>query len=299
LPPQPHYDLGTVRLEPILVAVLSACAATIEPPTGDHGGGAAPGSGGAPDPGGAVDAATGVSGGGANVGGAAGNADNSGPGGGGSGGSGGTTGNGATGGTAGAASDGPPDTGSDAGAVSACPSLTDGWTAYQPTTTLQCEGGDSFCHYENSGGIELFKITKNPGNVRQRLEQRVHNDYLTGMNQFEGDVRVTSGDGTTVHQVFKFLMLVAYPKNGGELHQHSQTFLASHVFGTWIHVNTIHDVGARKTDIYFDCTKKTTMGEAAPSSPDGWYNKYGVYNLGGSEAQSEWKNVRYFRRVGL
>jgi hypothetical protein len=234
-----------------------------------------------------ADAASGASGSGA--GGAAGSGDTSGAGGiGGGGGSAGTTGSG----TAGADGDEP----GDAGAVSACPSLTDGWTSYQPMTTLQCEGGDAFCHYDNSGGIELFKITKNPANVRQRLEQRVHNDYLTGMNQFEGDVRVTSGDGTTVHQVFKFLMLVAYPKNGGELHQHSQTFLASHVFGTWIHVNTIHDVGARKTDIYFDCAKKTTMDQSAPSSADGWYNKYGVYNLGGPEAQSEWRNVRYFRK---
>ena len=42
--------------------------------------------------------------------------------------------------------------------------------------------------------------------------------------------------------------------------------------------------------------KKTTMDQSPPSSPDGWYNKYGVYNLGGSEAQSEWKNVRYYRK---
>jgi hypothetical protein len=184
---------------------------------------------------------------------------------------------------------------SDAGTPS-CPSLIDGWTSYQPTTTLQCEGGDSFCTYSNTDGIELFKITKNPANVRQRLEQRVHNDYKTGMNQFEGDLRVTSGDGTTVHQVFKFLMLVAYPENGGELHQHSQTFLASQVFGKWIHVNTIHDVGAGKTDIYFDCVKKTTMNQSPPDSPGGWYDKYGVYNLGGREAQSEWKNVHYYRK---
>jgi hypothetical protein len=207
------------------------------------------------------------------------------------GGGGGAAGSGGTGG-------GPPvEAGAtDADTTTPCPSLTQGWTSYQPTLTLQCEGGDAFCTYSNSGGIELFKITKNPANVRQRLEQRVHNDYRTGMNQFEGDLRVTSGDGTTVHQVFKFLMLVAYPQNGGELHQHSQTFLASQVFGKWIHVNTIHDVAAGKTDIYFDCVKKTTMDQSPPDSPDGWYDKYGVYNLGGREAQSEWKNVRYYRR---
>lgn len=30
----------------------------------------------------------------------------------------------------------------------------------------------------------------------------MQNDYLTGRNEFEGDVRVTIGDFTCVHQVF-------------------------------------------------------------------------------------------------
>jgi len=180
--------------------------------------------------------------------------------------------------------------------VTSCSSLTDGWTQYKPTISLQCEGGAAFCTYGKVDGIESFKITKNPANVRQRLENRVHNDYLTGENQFEGDVRVISGDGTCVHQVFKFLMLVAYPQNGGELHQHSGTFLADHVFNKWVHVNTIHDVNTGKVDIYFDCVKKTTMNQSAPSVASGWYNKFGVYNLGGSEAQSEWKNVKFYRK---
>jgi hypothetical protein len=38
-----------------------------------------------------------------------------------------------------------------------------------------------------------------------------------------------------------------------------------------VHVNTIHDTAAGKVDI-------------------------GVYNLGGSTAQSEWRNVRFYRR---
>jgi hypothetical protein len=281
--------------------VLCACAATIEP-VNQHA------SGGARDAGTTV-VGTGVtSGSGGDVGsggataavGSTGSSTVAGMGGGATGGAGGSSGAGGAAGGGGIGGIGgaePGDAGTeDAGASSACPSLTLGWTSYQPTTTLQCEGGDAFCTYSNSGGIELFKITKNPANVRQRLEQRVHNDYKTGMNQFEGDLRVTSGDGTTVHQVFKFLMLVAYPQNGGELHQHSQTFLASQAFGKWIHVNTVHDVASGKTDIYFDCAKKTTMDQSPPDSPGGWYDKYGVYNLGGREAQSEWKNVRYYRK---
>jgi hypothetical protein len=180
-------------------------------------------------------------------------------------------------------------------AVSACPALTTGWTSYQPAKTVQFEGGDSFCTYSDTGGVELFKMTRNPAGVRQRCEARVHNDYQSGTNQFEGDLRVTAGDGTCVHQVFKFLMLVAYPQNGGELHQHSQSLLASGIFGKWVHVNTIHDVATGKVDIYLDCVKKLTIDQSPPTGAAGWYDKYGVYNLGGPYAQSEWKNIHYYR----
>ena len=169
--------------------VLCACAASVET-TNQHAAGGARdagttvvgtgvtsgsggdvGSGGATGAGGTTSMATtsgpsGASGGGGNS----------------SGGIGGTGGSAGTGGGGMAGSE-PGDAGTvDAGAASECPSLTAGWTSYQPMTTLQCEGGDAFCTYGNSGGIELFKITKNPANVRQRLEQRVHNDYKSGMN---------------------------------------------------------------------------------------------------------------------
>jgi hypothetical protein len=202
--------------------------------------------------------------------------------------------------------------GSGAGGDVTCPALTAGWTAYQPMRVIHFEGAganpalvgrpatgtqtDTYCNYTNTNGVELFKMTKNPAGVRQRCEARVQNGYSSGIQQFEGDVRVTSGDGTCVLQIFKFLMLVAYPQNGGELHQHSQAFLASGVFGKWVHVNTVHDVAAGKVDIYLDCVKKLTIPQAAPSAADGWYNKYGVYNLGGQLAQSEWKNVKYYRK---
>jgi hypothetical protein len=205
-----------------------------------------------------------------------------------------------------------PDAADSPPAPSACPALTQGWESYQPGKSLQFEGGgttegitslpegamhmDAHCLYTNKDGIELFKMTKNPAGVRQRCEMRVKNGYRTGIQQFEGDLRVTQGDGTCVHQVFKFLMLVAYPKNGGELHQHSQTFLASGIFGKWVHVNTVHDTAAGKVDIYLDCVKKLTIPQSQPDAADGWYHKYGVYNLGGSFAQSEWRNVRFYHR---
>jgi hypothetical protein len=206
----------------------------------------------------------------------------------------------------------PSDLGAPPAAPSACPELTAGWMEYRPQMSLQFEGStgsgtgiashpagvsrtEDHCTYTVTGNVELFKMTKNPAGVRQRCEMRVVNGYKTGSQQFEGDVRITAGNGTSVHQIFKFLMLVAYPQNGGSLHQHSQNFLASGVFGKWVHVNTVHDTATGKADIYLDCVKKFTMNQNAPDASYGYYHKYGVYNLT-STAQAEWRNVRLYRK---
>jgi hypothetical protein len=185
----------------------------------------------------------------------------------------------------------------------ACPTLTAGWTEYFPTRTIQFEGAgtnNQYCAYSNTGGIELFKMMKNPAGVIQRCEARVNNDYLTGRNQFEGDLRLTAANATCLHQVFKFLMIVGYPQNGGELHQHSAAFLESGVDGIWVHVNTVHDTHTKQADIYLGCAHKYTTTEAPPPA-GGWYNKYGLYGIDGLPpvdpvSQVEWKNVRYYRQ---
>jgi hypothetical protein len=82
-----------------------------------------------------------------------------------------------------------PDLSGPPAAPSMCPALTAGWTAYEPAKSLQFEGGgtsggiisqpegamlsDAHCTYSNIGGVELFKMTKNPAGVRQRCEMRV------------------------------------------------------------------------------------------------------------------------------
>jgi hypothetical protein len=170
---------------------------------------------------------------------------------------------------------------------------------------IQFEGAgpnNEYCSYSNSGGVEHFKMEKNPAGVIQRCEARVENDYLSGFNQFEGDVQIVSGDNTCVHQVFLFLMLVAYPPNGGELHEHSSIpLLQSGAFGRWIHVNTIHDTSTHKADIYLDCAHELTMGDAAPQDPAGWYDKYGLYGIQkipplGQVSEVYWKNIHFYRR---
>ena len=184
---------------------------------------------------------------------------------------------------------------------STCPALTAGFTAYQPTHKVQFEGGDEFCTYRDEGGVELFRMMKNPAGVVQRCEARVANDYRAGVNQFEGDVRVTLGDATCVHQIFKFLMLNVYPKDGGTLTQHTGTFVTAPIFGRWLHVTTIHDVAAGKAEVYVDCVKKVTMNAGDAQGPNGWYNKYGLYGINGvtprgDVSQVEWKNIRYYRK---
>jgi hypothetical protein len=186
----------------------------------------------------------------------------------------------------------------------ACPALTGGWTQYHPTTTIQFQGAgtnDEYCTYRNDGGVEYFQLDKNPALLIQRCEARVNNDYLSGKNQFEGDVLVTEADNMCVHQVFNFLMVVAYPEDGGEFHEHSGTLLQSGVFGRWVHVNTIHDTVTNTAQIYLDCAQVYDGGDSPPPSDAGWYNKYGLYGIQGIPPQEptsivEWTNTAYYRQ---
>jgi hypothetical protein len=223
----------------------------------------------------------------------------SGSGGGGSSSSGGSS-SGSSGGTGSSTS-----SGSSGGAPSSCPALTTGWAPYAPTHTIQFQGAgtnNEYCSYSNVGGVEHFKMEKNPAGLVQRCEARVNNDYLSGINQFEGDVQILSGDNTCVHQVFMFLMLVAYPENGGELHQHSATrLLPGGVFDNWIHVNTIHNTSTHQADIYLDCAHKLTMSDAPPQDPAGWYDKYGLYGIQTipplqQVSEVNWKNIHFYRK---
>jgi hypothetical protein len=187
-------------------------------------------------------------------------------------------------------------------APSACPELTAGWTAYTAMKTVQFEGGDSFCTYRDEGGVEFFKMMKNPAGVIQRCEARVHNDYRTGRNQFEGDVRVTVGDFTCVHQVFKSFMLDAFPADGGQLRVYSGSApVITGAFGKWVHVNTIHDTATNNIELYINCARRYGSTDRDTPGPNGFYNKYGIYGVlgkppAGEMSQVEWKNVRYYRK---
>jgi len=168
-----------------------------------------------------------------------------------------------------------------------------GWTEFFPMKTIQLRGAGA--KYDNTGGIETFRIA--PGD--ERSEMRIHDDHRTGKWQFEGWVNIPPGiNGGSVHQVFKFLMIVGYSNDGGELRQHSQQRLnATGVFGQWVRVNTIHDADAGRAEVYINGTLRGTVVSKSPG-PNGWYHKYGIYNSSGSNPEVRWRDVKFFHGPG-
>ena len=165
-----------------------------------------------------------------------------------------------------------------------------GWTEYNPERNVQLRGAGA--RYTNENGIETFSMQ--PGD--ERAEMRVANDHRSGTWQFEGWVNVKAGvNGGCIHQVFKFLMIVAYPNDGGELRQHSyQRLAATGLYDKWVRVNTIHDADAGRADVYIDGTFRGMVPSESPG-PDGWYHKYGIYNSSGTRPVVQWRNVKFFR----
>lgn len=96
-------------------------------------------------------------------------------------------------------------------------------------------------------------------------------------------------------------MLDPFPQEGGQLRKYSGETVISGAFGKWLHINTIHDVGAGRVDLYIDCVKKGSWAAGDAQGPRGFYNKYGLYGIlgeppRGEVSQVEWRNVRYYRR---
>ncbi len=168
-----------------------------------------------------------------------------------------------------------------------------GWTQFFPGKNVQLRGAGA--KYDNSNGIETFSIA--PGD--ERSEARIFDDHRSGRWQFEGWVSVKPGiNGGSIHQVFKFLMIVAYSNDGGELRQHSyQKLNATGVFGKWVRVNTVHDADAGSAEVYIDGTLRGTVASKSPG-PNGWYHKYGIYNSSGSSPEVKWKDVKFFHGPG-
>jgi MYXO-CTERM domain-containing protein len=186
------------------------------------------------------------------------------------------------------------------------------WVQYTPPSTIQLDGANGIetspgsttsvsnagASYTNEGGIETFTLT-NP--ISNRAERRMQNDYTSGRRQFEGEVRVSPPtNDESVTQVFggtsgaTTQMIRAYDVDNGTLRKvPGSVVLASGIYGTWVKINVVHDVGANNVKTYVNGKLLATGDGEAPAS---WYTKYGCYgSLRTPSAKVEWRNVKHFR----
>ena len=171
-----------------------------------------------------------------------------------------------------------------------------GWVEYMPPRSLQIRGCAA---HDAAGGVETFRLTCADTSGDNRAEQRIQNDYSSGTNQFQGEVRVVSvGANIIVKQTFMpnrgaFLMIAV--SADGRLYIHGGGGdVASGVVGRWVRINTIHDVSAGTHQIYADGVLKVTKtggGQVA------WHDKFGSYRSqsGRGPVVVEWRNARFWR----
>jgi hypothetical protein len=167
-----------------------------------------------------------------------------------------------------------------------------GWTQYYPTRTIQQVNGSDVAKYTNSGGIETFVIL--PGS--NRCEARVNNNYTSGQRQFQGEVRVSNPtDSQAIHQKFPHVLVRGFSASGGQIRLQSATTLISNCYGTWVRLNSVHNVSTGIVDIYINGSKKASADDGGSGLTH--YHKYGVYGtLHTSSAKSEWRNVKYYKK---
>ncbi len=167
-----------------------------------------------------------------------------------------------------------------------------GWTQYYPTKTIQQVNGSDVAKYTNSGGVETFIIL--PGS--NRCEARVNNNYTSGQRQFQGEVRVSAPtDSQAIHQKFPHVLVRGFSTSGGQIRLQSATTMISGCYGTWVRLNSAHNVSTHLVDIYINGSKKATANDGGSGLTH--YHKYGVYGtLHTSSAKSEWRSVKFFRK---
>jgi hypothetical protein len=196
-------------------------------------------------------------------------------------------------------------------APTALGAIGSGWREYHPNHNLQIQSRGTYqtfpssvAHatgpggsYERAGGIETFRLFNNASN---RVEVRVQDNYTSGQRQFEGELKVSGPtNDESAMQIFgndgpgaTTLMIRSYARNGGTLRGGGKD-LATNVYGTWVHINVIHDATANKYSIYINAVLKSSA-----NGPNGThYFKYGVHGTPGTpSAQHQWRNVHLYRK---
>jgi hypothetical protein len=187
-----------------------------------------------------------------------------------------------------------------------------GWERYNPSSTIQLDGANGIesgpgsatsrknegASFSNENGIETFTLF-DP--ISNRAERRMRNEYTSGRFQFEGEVRVSGPtNNESVMQIFggtsgaTTQMIRAYSSGGGTLRKvPGSVTLATGIYGEWVRLNVIHDVGANNVKTYVNGKLMATGDGEAPAK---WYHKYGCYgSLKTPSAKVEWRNVKHFR----
>lgn len=172
-----------------------------------------------------------------------------------------------------------------------------GWNQYNPSKTLQRENSEKYSFYENKNGVETFKLWKNPSGARQRVEQRVNDNYTSGATQFQGEFYMVKaggpqpGDDVCIMQVWLSIMVSVSDYGKGTIYMHGAKMI-DNVIGKWVKINVIHSANTNTASIYFNGSKKWS-GKSKDSNP--FYHKYGLYNCAGAKPIVMWKNIKYYK----
>jgi hypothetical protein len=179
------------------------------------------------------------------------------------------------------------------------------WKRVYPSSSIQeCAGGNV-----NGASFELPSkpngSTSGSGcsNGHLRAEERLKNDYSSGVHQFGGKFKITSfgGDRVSLKQTFNgndggpwFMMAV---EQSGRLYNvEDQETIAEGVakVGATVQVNTVHDIEAGEFTVYINGKERYST-----SSPGGsFYDKYGAYttNSGSGPIKVTWSDVAFWTR---
>jgi hypothetical protein len=168
---------------------------------------------------------------------------------------------------------------------------------YPGTSTSLLNGG---AKYADIAGIETFEMLNPTSN---RVERRMNNDYTSGRQQFQGEVLVSSPtDNECIMQIFggtqsgaTTQMVRAYADGNGTIRKvPGNAVIATHVWGTWVRINVIHDTVANTVETY---ANGKLMATGSGDAPGPWYHKYGDYGTVTTQtAKVEWRNVHHYKK---
>jgi hypothetical protein len=182
------------------------------------------------------------------------------------------------------------------GFASAQAQIGSNWQQYTPSKSISADTG---YYYNNSGGVETFRIPS-PCN---RSEIHLGPTYTSGSRQFEGYVNCRSGsDQNAIHQVMFYQgppgdaqQIRIYNSSGGTLKVlQNQVQVGTGCYGVYERVNVLHYLSTGSVEVWFNGSKKSTYN-VGPNA-NGFYFKYGCYTHPENNPQIQWKSIRTWQK---